>query len=261
MSLIVCKYLPNYGFVGIKNDDKNYRPEIKAMKSFRDGVERLLVWDDISKYTEGINEFGISIICCPKQFKEEYRNVKNVHGQGKRYYSPSGFVVRKALLKRNCYEAAESVLSSKIDGHTIIFDSEHCLIVEMDVENNKHSIRELNTYDGGVAIANNSRNRENRCLNKIQYITSNFDLLDTCSECEENNDDSLILKRTNNFSINTYKTISQLMIVPSEKTLYYRSLGGKTLYDMETLNNRDSKTFFELVSTKKLITLTDLTER
>jgi hypothetical protein len=244
MSLIVCKYLQNYGFVGIKNDDKNYRAEMKIAKSKRGGLERLLVWDEISKYTEGMNECGVSILSCPSVEKEEYRFVRNIHKSGKRYYSPPGFVVRKALLESNCYDAAKSILSSKIDGCTVIFDSTRCVVVDMNIENNKQHIRELNTYDPGFVFVNNSRHRENTCFNKIQYVNSTFDLLNSCSFCEENDDNSLIIKKTNNFSINTYKTISQSMIVPSEKTLYYRSFYGKTLYDEEMLNNRESKNLF-----------------
>jgi hypothetical protein len=258
MSLIVCKYLQNYGFVGFKNDDKNYLPNIKIAKSNRESLERLLIWDDISKYTEGINEHGVCVINCPKVEKEEYKNIKTIHAVGKRYYSPAGFVIRKALTKQNCYEAAEVILQSGVDGTTLVFDAFCCLIITMDLlDSKKHSIKEIKTYDEAYVVANNSENRSRKCLNKLQYVTTPHEIMDICSSSDENDDDSVLLRKTGNFSKNTYKTVAQTMIVPSEKTLYYRPLSGKTVYDMEMINNRESKTFFELVSTKKLLTLMD----
>jgi len=269
MSIVVCKYLHNYGWVGVKNDDKNYKPNTKIFKSQRDGVERLMVWDVFSKYTEGLNEYGVSIISCPKNNGEEYREIKNKLKTEKRYYSPSGFVIRKSLLNKNCFDAAKDIIQHGVEGKTIVFDSENCLLIEMDLsEEKKYTIKEIPKYETGIIFSNydyedqdfienykSSIERKNACSRSLMYVTSPEELLDVCSTDSDNREFSPILKKSDKSSLSEYKTTSQILIVPKTKTLHVRPLYGKTTYDMEMLNNRDSKTFFELVSTRKLITL------
>ena len=62
MCVIVAKYIDNIGWVGAKNRDRMYRPRIHIKKSFRKGIERLLMWDADTKWTEGVNEYGIAMI-------------------------------------------------------------------------------------------------------------------------------------------------------------------------------------------------------
>ena len=74
MCVIVAKYLEGLGWVGAKNRDRTYKPTITIKKSFRNGVERLLMWDTDTKWTEGVNEYGIAMIGAasgnPKQMKK-----------------------------------------------------------------------------------------------------------------------------------------------------------------------------------------------
>jgi len=54
MCIVALKYFTDGGWVGVKNRDRNYKPNIRIRQSFRDDVERLYIWDDKTKYTEGI---------------------------------------------------------------------------------------------------------------------------------------------------------------------------------------------------------------
>ena len=62
MCVIAVKYLPDIGWIGVKNRDRGYYPEINIRKSNKHGIERCYIWDANTKYTEGVNEHGIGII-------------------------------------------------------------------------------------------------------------------------------------------------------------------------------------------------------
>ena len=75
MCVIAAKYFPNKGWVGVKNRDRTYYPSINIRKSMKDGIERLYIWDENTRYTEGLNEHGICILNAsysrPTAIKEE----------------------------------------------------------------------------------------------------------------------------------------------------------------------------------------------
>ena len=62
MCVIAAKYFKDYGWVGVKNRDRTYKPNILIKKSHRDNIDRIYIWDENTRYTEGLNENGTSIL-------------------------------------------------------------------------------------------------------------------------------------------------------------------------------------------------------
>ena len=62
MCIVIAKHFKDLGWVGVKNLDRSYKPEMSIKKSFRRDIERLLLWDEGTHWTEGVNEYGIAII-------------------------------------------------------------------------------------------------------------------------------------------------------------------------------------------------------
>ena len=48
-------------------------------------------------------------------------------------------------------------------------------------------------------------------------------------------------------------TTGQLMLVPVERTMHYRPIYSEVQFKYSKLNGPDSKTFFEIISSKKLL--------
>ena len=46
MCVIVAKYLPELGWIGVKNRDRGYYPVINIKKSFKNDIERIYIWDE-----------------------------------------------------------------------------------------------------------------------------------------------------------------------------------------------------------------------
>ena len=75
MCVIAVKYFKDVGWVGAKNRDRNYLPEIQIVQSDRKKVQRLFIDDELTRYTEGLNEYGVSILSAALAVKDE-------HGRG-----------------------------------------------------------------------------------------------------------------------------------------------------------------------------------
>ena len=62
MCIVAAKYFDKVGWVGVKNRDRNYIPEISFKDTSSHGVEILMFWDDVTQYCEGFNSGGVCII-------------------------------------------------------------------------------------------------------------------------------------------------------------------------------------------------------
>ena len=55
MCIIVAKYFDGIGWAGAKNRDRNYTPELEFIESEKQGVGRMMMYDTVTGYKEGIN--------------------------------------------------------------------------------------------------------------------------------------------------------------------------------------------------------------
>ena len=62
MCIIVAKYFDGIGWAGAKNRDRNYTPVLDFIEDEKDGIDRMMMHDQITGYKEGINSSGVSIL-------------------------------------------------------------------------------------------------------------------------------------------------------------------------------------------------------
>ncbi len=108
MCVVAVKYFDGVGFVGAKNRDRNYLPSIQIIQSNRTGVQRLYIDDLKSRYTEGLNEFGLCILSASLSVKSDEKEGDKVDAlQRKRndpgFMSPDGKTIRDALTFKKTY--------------------------------------------------------------------------------------------------------------------------------------------------------------
>jgi hypothetical protein len=149
MCVVAAKYLPDYGWVGIKNRDRNYKPIITIFQSNKGGVERLLMRDDLTGYMEGINEFGISVMSAATAVKDDELQLIQIR-QKKKARSDAAKLVRqdkldvastsedgiklgRALISKNINEALKIIQETKPLGNHILFDESTCYVIEVDL--------------------------------------------------------------------------------------------------------------------------------
>jgi hypothetical protein len=62
MCVIVAKYFDGIGWAGAKNRDRTYTPELDFIESKAGNVDRMMMYDLVTGYKEGINSRGVSIL-------------------------------------------------------------------------------------------------------------------------------------------------------------------------------------------------------
>lgn len=289
MCVVACKYFEDLGWVLAKNRDRNYKPTIIIRKSFRRNTERLYIWDDRTKYTEGINEFGVAIISASVTVKDDEAEGSVAVNSGKldkqtkiknrTYYAPDGLRIRTALFERTAAEAARQLIELEIPGNTIIADKERCFILEgAFVENDEYVYKILEVPKEKIAVRTNhgiflpwtgyskevpdqvekresSDTRYEKVVAGLKKAKDFDEFLDAMSDTSDEN------PQLNPLRIdperNAMRTTGQIILVPKEQTLHYRAIWCETQFDLDKLNTEDERTFFEIISTRKLISFKD----
>jgi hypothetical protein len=289
MSVIAAKYFKDVGWVLAKNVDLTYKPKVRIRKSFRREIERLYIWNETTKYTEGLNEFGVGIVCAKIDLKDhdftgaKNSQIQNLNPSNRTYYSPDGLRIRTALFESNVLKAAKKLVEFQITGNALVADSDRCFVFEgayikdnegdekyvykvVEVPKEKFVVRTnhgiLLPFTGfqsedptQSADRASSEIRYKKVVQGIQKANTFQQLLEVMSDKKDINPQLNPLRMDNNKGVQ--RTTGQIIIVPGETTLHYRAIWCEIQFNLEQMNQENEKTFFEIVSTRKLIAFKD----
>lgn len=289
MCVVACKYFDGLGWIIAKNRDRNYKPTILIRKSFRKDTERLYIWDERTKYTEGINEHGVAIVSASVTVKEDEAEGRDAISQNtidkktkiknRTYYAPDGLRIRTALFERTASDAARKLIELEIPGNTIVADTERCFLLEgAFVEDDEYVYRLVEVMKDRVAVRTNHgiylpwtgyskdipdqvakrESSEKRYDTTVVGLkrAANFDqFLEALSDTS--NDDPQLNPLRLDPSRTSMRTTGQIVLVPKERTMHYRPIWCETEFDLDKLNTQEERTFFEIVSTRKLLSFKD----
>jgi len=277
MCIVAVKYFPEIGWVGVKNRDRNYQPVIIIKQSFRQDIERMYILDKLTKYTEGLNEYGICILSSAVATKRDEKEGNK--GRSKSFASPDGKKVRTALFEKDIDDAVNVIIKSKLPGNTIVFNKERAILIEaaysdssrenfvfkqIEISKDKNAVRTnhgiLISWAGYQPSKDNLKEQASRessearlsqVLKDIQKVKDSRRMLD-CISNTENNDPQLNPLRMDDRE-GKLRTTGQIMIIPSELTLYYRPVHCKVEFDFDKINSGKSKTFFQILSSREIL--------
>jgi len=287
--IVAAKYFKGTGWVGVKNRDRNYKPTVKIRQSFKKDIERLYIWDEKTKYTEGLNEFGVCILSAAVAVKDdEKEGSKEEENPDKVFYSPDGKKVRTALFEKTVDKALKKLIELEIAGNTLVFDTETLYLLEgaFDEDDNyQHVVKKIpktetivrtnhgvlipwagyqndeESDDHERAARISSESRLKKVREDIKKITVPENMFDCVSDTS-NKDPQLNpirLEKTHGKTI--MRTTGQLMIVSSEKTLHYRPIWSEVEFDFGKIDHPSKKTSFEVVSSKRLLSFKECVEK
>ena len=289
MCLVAAKYFPRVGWVGCKNRDRGYIPLIKIVQSNRNGIQRLYLDDSESRYTEGINEFGVSILSASLAVKaDEKEGDKAASKKSKKsssaYMSPDGKKIRDALFKKTPLDAVKYLIDEKLSGSTLVFNEKECYVLELgkeiddDEKTYEHSYKKIDpdevivrTNHGimlpqygyekdsddpdEVRSRKSSEVRRRIVLDELDKITDPSEMMDAMSVRRENVKDVAYMNpiRTGDIGKNEMVTTGQIMLTPAERTMHYRPIHSNVEFSYTNINTPKSKTFFEIISNRRLL--------
>ena len=285
MCVLAIKYFDDkIGWVGAKNRDRSYKPDIRIKQSFKNGVERCLLWDEKTKWTEGLNEFGVSVInTTMKVAKDEKEGALLKKRPSNRiFYSPGGKAVRTALYEKTPKAALQKLIELQMEGFCAVFSKDEAYILESPIyvddpdapyqykfvkcEKDKVYVRTNHGIffpDGGYHIESDneslvksresSESRYKIALAGVKSAKSPIDLIRALSVTPDKNPQMNPLRVSDTHGKHIMVTTSQLLLTPYNRTIHHRAIWCNSNIDYEKINGEETKTWVEIVTAKSLI--------
>lgn len=285
MCVVALKYFDDVGWVGVKNRDRNYKPVVKIVQSFRGGIERMFIYDMKTKWSEGFNEKGISILSSAVSTNED-ESESDLAAEAIRdeevFYSPEGKMVRDALKEATLERAIEVCIEERLTGNTIIFDKDRAFLMESginketdeythvhrEIPKNKFAVRTnhgiwikwagYQKVEGDEVTHINRESSEERfkvVKEHMEEIKDPFRMLEPLSISDASEKPGLnpLREYDNNAYTKNMKTTGQIMIIPSKMTLYYRPIFCEMDFDFNKTDSPATKTYFQILSARELL--------
>ena len=275
MCVEVAKYFDNVGWVGVKNRDRNYVPDLSFRKNKNKNTETLYFWDDITQYCEGMNDSGVCVLSASLMVLDDEKEITV------RTKTPSkdGIKIKKALQFTDVKAVAMSLIKQKLPGCTLIFDRETCYMLEgawepggYEDEKYKYKIEEIphdqtvartnhgvwlkwagyqySHDDSETASAISSRSRLLIAEHVVKSAETPAQLIDLLTKKYVDNWQLNALRLTDEKKM--MRTTAQLMLVPKELTMFVRPVQSNITFNFWKLNNDNSKLWVELLSNRVL---------
>jgi len=271
--IIVAKYFDGIGWAGAKNRDRNYTPVLDFIEDEHNGIDRMMMHDQITGYKEGINSRGVSILNTSLDVYDDESEVE----AGTAKTSPDGKIIAEALLKDTAQAATQVIIDRKMGGCTMVFDQENMFLIEASdwdgkkpykfvakripktelVARSNHGIwipdagyqrKPTNKSETLSRISSESRLAQAEAV--VEAAKDPEDLVDGLCQVYIN-DPQLNIMRTST-ERKKMRTTSQELCVPKEKTLYCRPVSSHLEFDFWSLNRPHTNVWVEILSNRAL---------
>jgi hypothetical protein len=276
MCVVVAKYFDGIGWIGVKNRDRNYVPEISFKRISSDGNEIMLFWDDITQYCEGFNSGGVAIISASLMVLDDEKEITTRASRP----SKDGIKIKKALKYPNVKAAAMSLIKQKLTGNTLIFDRETCYLLEgawkpggyadkqyehkiVEVPKDKFVVRtnhgvmldwagyqRIEGDDNQTASRISSESRRAIADKIVADAKVPQDIIDGMAGTYVDNPQLNVLRTAHKKK--QMRTTSQIMIIPEEKTFFIRPVQSHMTFNFWELNKPENNLWVEILSNRVL---------
>lgn len=275
MCIVIGKYFKDKGWVAFKNRDRNYVPEISFRKKLINGVEILYFWDDITQYCEGFNSAGVGVLSASLMVMDDEKEIEV------RTKTPSkdGSKIKRALTLTNVKEVAQSLVEQKLTGNTLIFNEHTMYLLEGAWKKGGYAAKEFEYVikeipknetvvrtNHGIWMPNAGYQRgidESQNFSRLSSESRRLiaEIVTLVADSPAELIDGLTKDFTRNGQMNALRTstkekkmrtTSQIMIIPSEKTMFVRPVQSHMKFNFWELNTRNQQTWVELLSNRVL---------
>lgn len=272
MCVVIAKYFKDIGWCGVKNRDRNYVPKISFERYSKNEIDMLVMYDDMTGYCEGMNDKGISILSASLMTLDDETEITL-----RTKSSRDGIAIKKALFSKTVKEAVDSLIESKMTGNTIIFDKNNCYILEAAWKNHEYGNYDYKTQklkNDEVAVRTNTGvflplagyQKTGPKSEQLSAISSEarmaigkrvankaeepLHLLDGL--CKQYSDNPQMNALRTSWRGKKMRTTSQMLIIPDEKTMFFRPIQSDIKYDFWKSNGPDDKLWVEILSNRVL---------
>jgi len=272
MCVLIAKYFDKQGWVGVKNRDRNYIPEIGFSVLNKNGLERLLFEDNITGYKEGFNSHGVTILSASLMVQDDEKELTK--GNTDRN-SPDGIKMSDALWQPTAVLAAKRSIQNKLTGNTIIYDRDNLFLLEAcNKDDEYHYVCKKIDKSEVVARTNHgvwlpwagyqrvpdddaqtlsrisSEARRIQAQNIVENAKDPMDMVNDMCQIHLDNPQLNVMRTST--ARKKMRTTAQEMIIPSERTLYFRPISSHIEFDFWNLNKPERNCWVEILSNRAL---------
>lgn len=263
MCIIVAKYFNDIGWVAAKNRDQDYVPKISFRdKKYNTGEEVLVMYDNLTKYNEGVNNHEVAVITT------SLTPILKDETDGR-----DGNIIHESLKHDTPFEVAKFLISKKLSGNIVVYNRDELIQIEgaFDKDDKYHFIAKKIPKNKIVARTNHgiwlpwAGFQRGPDLTQTKYRISSETRLEMAEFVTEDAKkpieliDGLTKKFTNVSELNCLRTAkkkedlrttSQIMIVPSERTMYIRPIQSHVIFDFWKMNTPKTDLWVEILSNR-----------
>lgn len=275
MCIVAAKFFPEVGWIAIKNRDRNYIPELSFKREDIEGKERLMYRDDITQYREGLNGKGVCILSASLLVIDDEKEIKEPN----RSHSGDGDRISSALKCSTVPEAVKSLIKSKLTGNTLILDKDNLVLMEASNRSSENGEKEYvftirNIPKNETVVRTNhgielpwagyqKDGSENERLSRkssesrlkiaekvVKEAKTPQAILDLL--CKKYDEDPQMNPLRTTTDQKKMRTTSQIMLIPSERTMYVRPIQSSISYNFWKMDDPEADTWVEILSNKPL---------
>lgn len=268
MCIVAAKYFPDVGWVGVKNRDRNYVPELEFDLLTTSTPHRLVMRDQMTGFMEGLNLPGICVLSASLQVLDDEKEVKKRTTDD----NPDGERIEAALKHTTIKQVVDQLIKTKITGNTLVFDQKECYLIEgcnlddeyyYEVERVKDSIARTNHgvllewagYQNGVnhqqdLSRKSSESRLRYAESALEQAQTPDELIDLLAQTPEKDTQMNPLRTTTDRK--KMRTTAQEMMIPKEHTFYLRPIQSKLDIDFWAINQNPDDLWVEILSNRTL---------
>ena len=259
MCTIVAKKFPGIGWVGVKNRDRPAATNTELVRDVHANVHRITLIDENSRWSEGMNNQGISIISSSLTPVIHSSNIKHSSKNGKR--------IQHALAERTVEDTVQKLIEMHTTGCVMVFDKNELWLIEGKVGD--HEITARKVTDDWVARTNHGvwlpeagyQPNSSSLIMQMRRLSSEARLLiakNILKQAKSPNEIMVLLakKWIDNPQLTTLRkptdiietrTTEQLMLEPGRKLMLVRNTDGKLDFDQKSANPSGSKILVGIV--------------
>lgn len=276
MCVIAAKYFPKTGWIGVKNRDRNYTPEVSFTSFQSDDTERLLMHDDITGYREGLNNHGVAILSASLMVSNDEKEITKNSSED----SPDGVRIGRALMLDSARSAAAECVKLKLTGSSIVFDRDELYLIEACVRDDEyhHTIHRIpknhtvvRTNHGiwlpwaGYQFGVDRNQTLSRISSMARYLQAAA--ITKAAKTPQQLIDGLCQVYVQSPQLNVLRvadgrkrmrTTMQEMLIPSQRTMYVRPVNSHVIFDVWNLNKPNKECWVEMLSNRALRDATQL---
>lgn len=270
MCIVIGRYFPEIGWVGVKNRDRNYVPKLNFVRENLDNLERISYVDEMTQYQEGVNDNGVGILSASLMVIDDEKEIKE---PGKTH-SKDGDKISEALKLSTPEEALKSLIKSKLTGNTIIFNKDKMYLLEACKRGGKYSFKHKEVPQNRIVARTNhgiwlswagyqrgkdsNQDKSRASSEQRKKIASHVALSSSSPQeiidrlCKKYSDNPQMNALRTTHEEKMMRTTAQIMIIPSEKTMYVRPVQSHINFNFWELNHPEADTWVEILSNRAL---------